>query len=162
MTILLKEYLSKKKLNIDVKIFVTDINKAALDIASKGIYSEKIKSEISKERLDRFFNKIGPTYKINSDIRKMVIFAQHELVKNPPYCNIDLISCRNLLIYMNLTLQKKVLSSLHFGVKRGGYLFLGSSENVNILKGYFSEINKKWKFFQNEKPQNFPTFDNFS
>src|SRR6185295_2689097 len=71
-------------------------------------------------------------------------------------------SCRNLLIYMNLVLQKKVLSSLHFGVKRGGYLFLGSSESVTILKGYFSETNKKWKFFKNEKPQNFPTFDNFS
>jgi two-component system CheB/CheR fusion protein len=162
IAILVREYLIKTKLSIEVKIFATDINKVTLDTASKGIYSEKIQREVSKERLAAFFTKSGHTYKINQEIRKMVIFAQHDLGKNPPYCNIDLISCRNVLIYMNLVLQKKVLSSLHFGVKQGGYLFLGSSENVNILRGYFSETNKKWKFFKNQKPQNFPAFDSFS
>jgi two-component system CheB/CheR fusion protein len=125
LAILVREYLVKRQKNLEVKIFATDINKAALDIASKGIYPDNKLKAMSKERLEKYFTPEGADFKIKHEIRKMLIFAKHDLVKNPPYCNIDLISCRNLLIYMNLMLQKKVFAMMHFGPKKGGYLFLG-------------------------------------
>jgi len=146
MAILIKEYLTKHAKNMEVKIFATDLNKAALDTASKGIYADTIEKRVSKERLDQFFIKDGTNYRVKQEIRKMLIFAQHDLIKNPPYCNIDLLSCRNVLIYLNATLQKKVFAMMHFGLKKGGYLFLGPSENAAILKDDFDEISSKWLF----------------
>jgi two-component system CheB/CheR fusion protein len=162
MAILIKEYLIKQSKNIEVKIFATDINKAALDTASKGIYPNTIEKSVSKERLEQFFTKEGDSYKIKHEIRKMLIFAQHDLVKNPPYCNIDLISCRNLLIYLNTTLQKKVLAMMHFGLKKEGYLFLGPSENAAILKDDFDEISNKWNILKSNKTGRAVKFDTFS
>lgn len=160
--ILVKEHLNKIKKSLDVKIFATDINKAALDIASKGIYNESKVKPLSKERLKKFFDQEGDDFKIKYEIRKMLIFAQHDLVKNPPYCNIDLISCRNLLIYMNVPLQKKVFSMMHFGLKKNGYLFLGPSENAAILKDDFNEVSSKWNILKSNKSGRSIKFDAFS
>ncbi len=143
--ILISEYLTKLKKDIDVKIFASDIDKAALKHASKGVYPEIISKDISEERLNRFFIKLGDTYKVRDNIRKMIIFADHDIVKQPPYGKIDLISCRNLLIYLSPLLQNKILASLHFCLNRGGYLFLGPSESLGELKEYFKEVDKKWK-----------------
>jgi two-component system CheB/CheR fusion protein len=162
LAILVKEYLLKVNSTLEVKIFATDINRAALDIASKGVYSESIEKDVSDERLQNFFNREGNTYKIKHDIRKMLIFAQHDLVKNPPYCNVDLISCRNLLIYMNVFLQKKIFTMMHFGLKKGGYLFLGPSENAAILKEDFTEISNKWNILKSNKNSRGIKFDSFS
>jgi len=162
LAILVKEYLLKVNSMLEVKIFATDINRAALDIASKGVYSESIEKDVSDERLQNFFNREGNTYKIKYDIRKMLIFAQHDLVKNPPYCNVDLISCRNLLIYMNVFLQKKIFTMMHFGLKKGGYLFLGPSENAAILKEDFTEISNKWNILKSNKNSRGIKFDSFS
>jgi two-component system CheB/CheR fusion protein len=162
LAILVKEYLLKVNSMLEVKIFATDINRAALDIASKGVYSESIEKDVSDERLQNFFNREGNTYKIKHDIRKMLIFAQHDLVKNPPYCNVDLISCRNLLIYMNVFLQKKIFTMMHFGLKKGGYLFLGPSENAAILKEDFTEISNKWNILKSNKNSRGIKFDSFS
>ncbi len=162
MAILIKEYLNKNQIKIEVKIFASDISKAALDIASKGIYPETITKTVSPERLEQFFNKDGSTYKVNHDIRKMLIFAQHDLTKNPPYCNIDIISCRNLLIYLNTTLQQKVFAMLHFGLKKGGYLFLGPSESTSIIKDGFTVVNSKWNILKNNKTGRPIKFDAFS
>jgi two-component system, chemotaxis family, CheB/CheR fusion protein len=162
LAILVKEALEKTKKALDVKIFASDINRAALDTASKGQYKEDIEKSLSKERLAQFFNHNGSVYKVKDEIRKMLIFAQHDLVKNPPYCNIDLISCRNLLIYMNPVLQKKVYSLLHFGLKAEGYLFLGPSENAGILLPDFSEISNKWKILKSNKNGREVRFDTFS
>lgn len=160
--ILVKEHLNKIKKSLEVKIFATDINKAALDIASKGIYNESKIKLLSKERLKKFFIEEGTDFKVKHGIRKMLIFAQHDLVKNPPYCNIDLISCRNLLIYMNTSLQKKVFSMMHFGLKKDGYLFLGPSENAAILKDDFNEVSSKWNILKSNKSGRSVKFDAFS
>jgi two-component system CheB/CheR fusion protein len=162
IAILVREYLDKNNKNLEVKIFATDINKTALDIASKGIYPDTIKKMVSKGRLDNFFTAEGGNYKVKHEIRKMLIFAQHDLVKNPPYCNIDLISCRNLLIYMNPILQKKVFSMMHFGLKKDGYLFLGPSESATVIKEDFSEISSKWNILQSNKSGRKVKFDAFS
>ena len=162
LAILVKEYMNKTDKQVDVKIFATDIDKDALDRASRGIYKESISENVSQERLDRFFTKEGGSYKVKQEIREMLIFAQHDLVKNPPYCNIHLISCRNLLIYMNPDLQKKIITMMHFGLKKEGFLFLGSSENASILASQFSEISKKWKVYQNISDSRSIRFDTFS
>ncbi|MEO6524336.1 MAG: CheR family methyltransferase [Mucilaginibacter sp.] len=162
MAILIKEYLNKHPKNIEVKIFASDISKAALDTAAKGIYPESIIKMVSKERLQQFFTREGTGYKVKHDIRKMLIFAQHDLTKNPPYCNIDLISCRNLLIYLNVALQQKVFSLLHFGLKQGGYLFLGPSESASVIKDGFNEISGKWNILKSNKTGRVIRFDGFS
>ncbi|HTI61044.1 CheR family methyltransferase [Mucilaginibacter sp.] len=162
LAIFIREYLNKVKKDIEVKIFATDINKAALDIASKGIYDDKIEKMVSKERLRHFFTQNGASYKVKPEVRKMLVFAQHDLAKNPPYCNVDLISCRNVLIYMNAALQKKVLAMLHFGLKKDGYLFLGPSESLVILKSDFSEINNKWNILKSNKIGRTLKFETFS
>ncbi len=162
LAILVKEYLNKNTKNIEVKIFASDISKAALDTASKGIYPQIIGETVSKERLQQFFTKEGDVYKIKHEIRKMLIFAQHDLTKNPPYCNVDLISCRNLLIYLNTTLQQKVFAMLHFGLKEGGYLFLGPSESNSIIKDGFKEVSAKWNILKSNKTGRIMRFDAFS
>lgn len=162
LAILIREYLNRHPKNIEVKIFASDISKAALDTASKGVYPENIIKTISKERLQQFFTREGTGYKIKHEIRKMLIFAQHDLTKNPPYCNIDLISCRNLLIYLNVALQQKVFTLLHFGLKEGGYLVLGPSESASVIKDGFNEISGKWNILKSTKTGRAIRFDAFS
>ncbi|MDO1450530.1 CheR family methyltransferase [Rhodocytophaga aerolata] len=148
LAIVLSEYLQRTSRQLEVKIFATDIDKKMIGIASKGIYSESTAKNVSQERLANFFTRIGNTFKVKPELRKMLVFATHDLVKNPPYCHMDLVSCRNVLIYMTPVLQQKVLSILNFGLKQGGYLFLGSSETAKLTTHAFAEINKKWKVYQ--------------
>ncbi|MGI8952761.1 MAG: chemotaxis protein CheB, partial [Chitinophagaceae bacterium] len=109
LAILVREQLDAAQKNNSVKIFATDIDNEALHFAGKGCYNESIKKDISPERLKKFFTWDNNGYKINPSIREMLIFAHHDLAKNPPYCNMDFISCRNLLIYISPSLQKKIL-----------------------------------------------------
>jgi two-component system CheB/CheR fusion protein len=162
MAILLQEYLNITQQKRAVKIYATDINKSALAIASKGIYPNGIAEAISKERLANFFTLIGSSFKIKDEIRKMIVFATHDLVKNVPFCNIDLISCRNLLIYMNIGLQEKAFSMMHFGLKKDGYLFLGPSENPAVLKSDFKEVSSKWNILKSNKIGRPVKFNDFS
>lgn len=163
LAILIKEYLNKHPKNIEVKIFASDISKAALDVASKGEYSESISKNVSKGRLQHFFTNDGSnTYTIKHEIRKMLIFAQHDLTKNPPYCNVDIISCRNVLIYLNVPLQQKVFAMLHFGLKEGGCLFLGPSETASVIKDGFSKVSNKWNILKSNKTGRPIRFDAFS
>jgi two-component system CheB/CheR fusion protein len=160
LAILLREYLDKHQHKQEVKIFATDISKSSLEFASKGVYPEAIIKNITTERLE-FFTREGDQFKIKPEIRKMLIFAHHDLTKNPPYCNIDLISCRNLLIYMNAVLQKKVFSMMYFGLKKDGYLFLGPSENAAVLQKNFEEISNKWNILKRNKNGQIFRFDIF-
>ncbi|MEO5943277.1 MAG: CheR family methyltransferase, partial [Ferruginibacter sp.] len=145
-----------------VKIFATDIDTAALAYAGKGVYNSDIENAVSAERLAKFFYKDGDKYRVKPEIRKMVIFAQHDLVKNPPYCNMSLICCRNLLIYMTQPLQKKIYLMLLFGLKMNGYLFLGRSENPLSIIQSLSVIDKKWKIYRNIETKRVLRFDAFS
>ncbi|MGI8582843.1 MAG: chemotaxis protein CheB [Chitinophagaceae bacterium] len=162
MAMLVCEQLTGNFKNTIVKIFATDIDAIALNQAGKGIYNEAITKDVSPERLEKFFLKEGDSYRITPEIRKMVIFAQHDLVKNPPYCNMHLISCRNLLIYMTPALQKKIFLMLLFGTKMDGYLFLGSSENPLPIIQNLEVVNKKWKIYKNLETKRVVRFDAFS
>lgn len=162
MAILIAEQLTGKFENTVVKIFATDIDSAALVHGGKGIYNAGITKSVSPERLERYFLKEGSNYRVKPEIRKMVIFAQHDLVKNPPYCNMHFISCRNLLIYMTPVLQKKIFTLLLFGLKKDGYLFLGSSENPMPIIQNLEVVNKKWKIYRNLATKRLLQFDAFS
>ncbi|MBK6263501.1 PAS domain-containing protein [Marivirga sp. S37H4] len=148
IAILIMEHLTKLKKNLEVKIFASDIDKGALAIASKGVYNANIKNEVSEKLLGKYFIREDNKYRVRDNIRKMIIFADHDIVKQPPYGKIDLISCRNLLIYINPILQKKILSSLHFCLNPEGYLFLGSSESLGDLNKSFTTVDKKWKIYK--------------
>ena len=151
LAILIDEHLENIKSNIEVKIFATDINRTALSHAAAGVFSAASVKGVSAERLENYFDKHEESYKIKPKIRRMLIFARHDLTKNPPYCDVDLISCRNMLIYVKSEIQKQILEKLGFGLKKDGYLFLGSSENLSIVKEDFREINARWKIYQNIK-----------
>jgi two-component system CheB/CheR fusion protein len=161
IAILFRELLNGKHKDRDVKIFATDIDASALAYAGKGIYpSDRIKN-ISAARLNKFFDNEGNNYIVKPEIRKMLIFAQHDIVKNPPYCNMHFIGCRNLLIYMTPILQKKVFTMLLFGLKTSGYLFLGSSENPLSIISNLEVINKKWRIYKSLKNKREITFETF-
>lgn len=148
IAIMIKEYLDVQQVSLNVKIFATDINETALKQAGSGIFPLNVAKAMSKERLEKYFEREADSYKIKSEIRELLIFARHDLSKNPPYCHVDLISCRNMLIYIKPQLQKQILSKLAFGLNTNGFLFLGSSEHLTIDKNNFTEISSKWKIYQ--------------
>lgn len=149
LAILIHEHLERLGKNLNVKVFATDMDSRAVEIAAKGVYPLSIESDVPRDKLNRFFSKDGDHFVINRDIRKMVIFAQHNIIKDPPFGQMDMVSCRNMLIYMRNELQKKVLETFHFSLNVGGYLFLGSSESAGAIKDSLKEISKKWNIFQN-------------
>ena len=149
LAMLVQEFMhTQKTYEYNVKIFATDIDQDALNVASKAIYSKEAVRDISQDRLSQFFTKEGDNYAIAPAIRKMVIFAKHDITKDPPFSKIELLLCRNMLIYMSPQLQKKVLEAFHFAVNEGGYLFLGPSENIGSLKECMHDIDKKWKIYK--------------
>ncbi|MFO7863487.1 MAG: CheR family methyltransferase, partial [Salinivirgaceae bacterium] len=148
LAILVKEYMDKNNINREVKIFSTDIDADSIEFASMGRYPESIASDISAERLSKFFNRKDESYQISEKIRSMVVFAQHNILRDPPFSKIDLLSCRNMLIYLNSDIQQKILSMFYLALKSSGYLFLGSSESIGDLSEGFQTVNTKWKIFQ--------------
>lgn len=162
LAILIAEQLTGSLGETVVKLFATDIDSDALVHAGKAVYSKNAIKNISQERLEKYFLKEGENYRVKPIIRKMVIFARHDIVKNPPYCNMHLISCRNVLIYMAPVLQKKIFSMMLFGLKKDGYLFLGSSENpIPIIKN-LEVVDKKWKIYKNLATKRAVSFDAFA
>jgi len=133
-----------------VQLFATDIDGQAIDTARVGIYPASIGVDISAERLRRFFTlqADGTTYRINKNIKDMVIFSEHDVIKDPPFSKLDLITCRNLLIYMNGELQKKVIPLFHYALRIGGMLFLGTSESIGEFEEIFPPVDRQWKLFQ--------------
>lgn len=114
-----------------VQIFATDIDEIAVKHAREGLYTINDAADVSPERLKRFFNKEGDAYRIKREIREMILFANHNFLKDPPFSNIDVITCRNVLIYLNRSAQERVLETFHFALRPGSYLFLGSSESAD-------------------------------
>ncbi len=147
IAILLKEGILAFKKPVNVKIFATDINKEALTFASKGFYSENITDDVSSELLTKYFTKKDEGYKINEEIREMVSFSEHNILHQIPFKNIDFISCRNLLIYLNRTLQKELVATFLFSLKSSGFLFLGSGE-ANIIDNSFTKLMGKSEIFR--------------
>jgi len=135
----------------EIQIFATDISDSALEAARTGLYSEASVAQVSAERLKRFFMRMDGAYRINKSIRDLCIFAKQNVVKDPPFSNLDLISCRNLLIYLAPELQKRMISALHYALKPNGYLMLGGSESLGILADHFTLIDKKSKIYQKKR-----------
>jgi two-component system, chemotaxis family, CheB/CheR fusion protein len=134
--------------NFSMQIFGTDLSSEAIDIARKGIFPERIASELPQTRLNRFFTKVEGFYRINTVIREMIVFAQHNIISHPPFTKMDLISCRNLLIYVNPDLQKKILGQFYYSLNAGGIMVLGSSETPGMQGRFFNAIDSRLKIFQ--------------
>ena len=132
----------------DIKIFATDIDRESLEYAANGVYPESIAADVSPERLSRFFTKSSGNYRVTRQMREMVIFAPHNVCKDPPFTRIDLISCRNLLIYLQPSMQRKVLGYFAFSLRPQGFLFLGASETVGEQADYFKTYDQKWKIYR--------------
>jgi two-component system CheB/CheR fusion protein len=132
----------------NIKIFATDIDTDALESASRGIYSQAIAKDIPGQLLSRYFVKEGNFFRVTAELRKIVVFANHDVVKDPPFSRLDLITCRNMFIYMNNVLQAKALKKFHFALKVNSFLMLGPSESIGILKDVTQELNRKWKVYR--------------
>lgn len=148
LAILIHEYMTRTHKDLNVKIFATDMDQRGIDVAAKGVYPNFSESDIPSDVLGRYFKREGSSLVIDREIRKMVIFAQHNIIKDPPFGQMDMVSCRNMLIYMRPELQKKVMETFHFSLKVGGYLFLGSSESASPIKESVKEISKKWNIYK--------------
>ncbi|HEX5413159.1 MAG TPA: chemotaxis protein CheB [Terriglobia bacterium] len=148
VAMVLREFLSERSVSHEVQIFATDVNEAALEKARQGEYLETNATDVSPERLRRFFMKMPHGYRINKSVRDLCIFARHDIGKDPPFSRLDLITCRNLLIYLGPALQKRILPVFHYALKSTGYLLLGSSETIGSFAEYFSLIDKKHKLYR--------------
>jgi len=149
--IILSELMDTTQKPFSVQIFATDIDAAALDTARKGVYPESIGADVSKERLNRFFVKETGVFKVNKALRDMVVFSLQNVIKDPPFSRLDLVSCRNLMIYMDGFLQKKMIPLFHYTLNPGGILFLGTSESIGENRDLFQPINSKLKIFERKK-----------
>ncbi len=148
LAICLMEVLGEMSSTAPVQIFATDVNESALEKARAGIYPESIALDVSPERLQRFFSRTdGEGYQISKQIRETCIFARQNLVKDPPFSQLDLISCRNVLIYMKPILQKRVMPIFHYALKHTGYLVLGSSESISEFSDLFGAVDRKSKLY---------------
>jgi len=149
IAILLKEYMEHNKHNFNVQIFGTDIDEDAVNTARAGIYPKSIIADVGATRLKRnFTEEQNGQYKINKSIREMLVFATQNIIKDPPFTKMDLLCCRNLLIYFGPELQKKLLPAFYYSLKPDGILFLGSSETIGQSTDLFLPLDQKWKIFQ--------------
>jgi two-component system CheB/CheR fusion protein len=150
IAILLQECMELRKQSVTVQIFATDIDSQAIATARAGLYPASIAADLSPERLARFFTAEpgGNTLRIHKGIRDMVVFSEQNVIKNPPFSKLDLISCRNLMIYMGGELQRKLIPVFHYALNPGGMLFLGTSETVGEFDDLFAVLDRKSKLYQ--------------
>jgi two-component system, chemotaxis family, CheB/CheR fusion protein len=146
LAIVLLESLGDMATNTEIQIFATDISESSLERARAGIYPENIALDVSPERLRRFFTRVNGNYQISKTIRDMCIFAKQNVIQDPPFSKVDLITCRNLLIYLEPVLQKKILPIFHYALRPGGFLLLGNSETIGS-SDLFREIDKKHRIY---------------
>ena len=132
---------------LKLQVFATDLNDALLDKARHGLYAKGLMDDVSPERLRRFFVEEEGGYRVVKSLREMVVFARQNLISDPPFSRMDLISCRNLLIYLEPSLQKKALATFHYALKPEGFLFLGASESIGGFTDLFEPMDKKHKIY---------------
>jgi len=160
LAILLDEYIQDHQLRNDYKIFATDVDHYAIQVASEGKFNIGEASEIEKKYLDTYFVKNVDSIKIIKRVRDKMVFSNHNILKDTPFIRMDLVTCRNLLIYLNSASQQKVLSNFLFSLQQDGYLFLGSSESINEMADEFKVINQRWRIFKNiSKARRIPNFE---
>lgn len=148
LAIILHEYLLQANRSLNIQIFATDINEESIIRARSGLYPESISADVDQKRLRNYFDKEESGYRIKNIIREMLVFAPQDVIQDPPFTKLDLICCRNLLIYFSQELQKRVLSVFHYSLKPSGILFLGSSETIGPESDFFISLDRKWKIFR--------------
>ena len=151
VAILLHECMEKLKRRFHVQVFGTDLDAHAIEAARDGIYPAGITADVSKERLQRYFSHHGDTYHIRKEIRETLVFAPQNVIKDPPFTKLDLVVCRNLLIYLDAELQRRLFPIFHYALRPGGLLFLGPSESIGGFGELFETIDSKWKIFRRKE-----------
>ncbi len=159
IAIALLEVLGEKAIDMRVQIFGTDVDDSSIHHARRGVYPHNIELDVSPERLSRFFMKRDSEYQIARRIRDMVVFSKQNLLRDAPFSRMDLVSCRNILIYLQPSAQKKVLSILHYALNPAGYLLLGSSETVGDAPELFSLLDRKTKIYTKRHSASVSTLD---
>jgi two-component system CheB/CheR fusion protein len=147
LAVIVAEAMEKLRKHLNVQIFATDIDETAIENARKGRFPDSIAADVSKARLDQFFTKEDGVFRIKKQIRDMVVFSLQSIIKDPPFSRLDLVSCRNLMIYLDHALQKKIIPLFHYTLNPQGILFLGTSETIGEYTDLFQPLNAKWKIF---------------
>ena len=147
LAISLLEYLGNLTERPPVKILATDLSETAPERARLGVYLDNIELDVSPERLRRFFVRSDSNYRISKAVRELCVFSRHNMANDPPYSHLDLISCRNVLIYMDVTMQRRVLPILHYALRPGGGLLLGSSESIGSFSDLFTTLDARHRIF---------------
>ncbi|HEY4587678.1 MAG TPA: CheR family methyltransferase, partial [Thermoanaerobaculia bacterium] len=158
LAMLLREHAAKLEKPPQVQVFATDIDSQALEAARQAIYPEAVAEQIAPERLERFFVRHGNMYQVSREIRDLCLFSLHNLIADPPFSRLDLVSCRNVLIYLESELQKKIVALFHYALRPGGFLFLGPSEMVAGQPELFRTLDKKHRLFQSRDTVTRPPF----
>ena len=150
LAIVFKEVIEKSfsHRGYSLHIFATDLDHDAIAIARKGVYPVTVAADVTSARLDRFFTAADDSYRINTEIREMVVFAQHNIIMHPPFTKIDILSCRNLLIYMNPELQRRLLGLFYYSINHGGIMVLGTAETPGTQSHLFTQVDSKLKIFK--------------
>ena len=148
LAMLLREFLAAQERSLRVQIFATDLDRAAIETARAGVYPSGIVADLTPERLRRWFVQEDNHYRVKKDLRDLVIFAPHDLLTDPPFTKLDLLACRNLLIYLESRAQRRLIPLFHYALKPGGLLFLGAAESIDRHEDLFSTVDRKWKLFR--------------
>jgi len=151
IAILCQDFMGTAGKNLSVQMFATDIDNAAIESARLGLYPNSIAADVPPDYLARFFTRENGSFRMKKEIRDKVVFALQNVITDPPFSKIDLISCRNLLIYLGPELQKRVLPLFHYSLKNEGFLFLGTSETIGEFSDYFSIVDRKGKLFKRKE-----------
>ncbi len=147
IAILLRELMDESSRTVKVQIYATDLDEDAIAVARAGIYPPNIAADVSPERMHRFFVKDGSSYRVKKEIREMIVFAVQNVIKDPPFTRLDLLSCRNLMIYLEPELQHRMLLAFHYALVPDGVLFLSPSETIGNQTELFAPLNRKWRLY---------------
>ena len=163
LAMVFKEALEKNKPSrkLSLQIFATDIDEEAIGVARKGIFPVNIATDVSPDRLNRFFNDIDEGYRVKNELREMVVFAQHNLIMHPPFINIDMLFCRNLLIYMDSEPQKRIIELFYHSIRNEGIMVLGKSETIGTLNHLFIPLDSRLKIYKRSHNTLAPDLFNF-
>lgn len=148
IAMLLREWMDENHREFKVQIYSTDLDDDAITVARAGLYPPNIATDVDPERLRRFFSKEEAGFRLKKNIREMIVFAVQNVIKDPPFTKLDLLTCRNLMIYLEPELQNRLISAFHYSLKPDGVLFLSPSESIGNHADLFSPINRKWKFYR--------------
>jgi two-component system, chemotaxis family, CheB/CheR fusion protein len=152
LAMLLIDRAQAKNKKFDIKLFATDSREDNLTAARTGVYSEAAVTTVPRHLLERHFDKLDGAYRVKEELREMVVFAAHNLLRDPPFSKMDIVSCRNLLIYLDPVAQKRALALMHFALRQGGHLLLGNAESVSGREDLFETVSKKWRIFRRLGP----------